>query len=118
MLRERLRKILSEDLIESLEGIVKELINRYDPISIILTGSVARERFVHGISDIDIIVIVRESPGKDRFLLRAINNINIEITIIGIEELIKAVKQGNQFYIEALKGIEIYGNINTYIKLQ
>ncbi len=69
MLRERLRMILGreEDLVPELEKVVEELVERYRPISIIVTGSLARQKFVRGMSDIDLLVVVEKSVGKDRF---------------------------------------------------
>ncbi len=114
MLREVLkRNKLSDNEILEIEEIIEELITKYNPISIILAGSIARGKFIRNLSDIDILVIIdKKIRDKERFMLKAISNINIEITIVNIDELKEAIKRGNQFYKEAIKGIEVYGNLN------
>lgn len=117
MLRELLRESpLSDSEVLELEKIIKELTAKYSPISIILAGSIARGKFVHGLSDIDILVVIdRRVKDKERFTLRAVGDIDVEITIINIDELKEAIKRGNQFYKEAIKGIEVYGNLRRHV---
>ncbi|GAY26133.1 hypothetical protein ATG_13360 [Desulfurococcaceae archaeon AG1] len=114
MLRERLREILSkpgtQDLLDLLEELISELIRRFDPIAVIVAGSLARSRFVRGLSDIDILVITQHEPPKhERFLLRAVKDVDVEITVYSLDEVRLAIKQGNQFITDAIKnGIKIY----------
>lgn len=111
MLRERLGNALRRELVEDLEKIVRELIERYRPVSIIIAGSLARGEFVEGLSDIDILVVIEGDPGKDRFLLRAVGDVDVEITVVGLRELLEAIERGNEFYLQALRGIEVYGDL-------
>ncbi|MEM4971771.1 MAG: nucleotidyltransferase domain-containing protein, partial [Sulfolobales archaeon] len=74
MLRRRLKEILDRDnirdLIDVLEGLVEELVSRYRPVRIILAGSLAEGRFVRGLSDIDLLVVVRDlDASMDRFTI-------------------------------------------------
>ncbi len=116
MLRKRLEKIIPNDIAKKLEEVVKELVNSYRPLSIVVTGSLAKGKFVEGMSDIDLLVVLKESPGKDRFVLRAIDNVDVEITLVSLDELVEAIRRGNQFYIEAINGVEIYGNVIQQLK--
>jgi len=83
-----------EDVAEGLEKIVLELIERLRLLSIILAGSAVRGRFVKGLSDVDLLVVVEYVSDKERFLLRAAGPANVEITVVGLEELIQAVHRG------------------------
>jgi len=116
LLRKRLEKIIPNDIAKKLEEVVKELVNSYRPLSIVVTGSLAKGKFVEGMSDIDLLVVLKESPGKDRFVLRAIDNVDVEITLVSLDELVEAIRRGNQFYIEAINGVEIYGNVIQQLK--
>ncbi len=117
MLGKNLKEILREtnvgDVIQDLEKIIESLVEEYKPISIILTGSLARGRFVRGLSDIDILVITEHSvPDDKRFLLRAVKDIDVEVTVISLEELLSTIRNGNQFYVDAVMyGIEVYGDL-------
>ena len=114
MLRRRLREILDRDnirdLIDILEELVEELISRYRPVRIILAGSLAEGRFVRGLSDIDLLVVVRDlDASMDRFTIYGVGDIDVEITFVTEEELGEAVRSGREFYIGALeRGITIY----------
>ncbi len=114
MLRRQLREILNRDgirdLIDDLEKLVEELVNRYRPLRIILTGSLAGGRFVRGLSDIDLLVVVRNlETNMDRFTIYGIGDVDVEITFVTEEELREAVRSGREFYISALeRGITIY----------
>ncbi len=121
-LREKLRKIMNgpstRDLIEDLESIVIELIERYNPRSIIIAGSTAKSKFVRGLSDIDLLVIIDESPSKDeRFILKAIKDVNIEVTLYSLREIVDNIKTGNPFIIDAIEsGFEVYGGVIHKLK--
>jgi len=120
LLRERLKRILKDTVIESyvegLESIIRELILKYRPLSIIIAGSLAKDEFVMGLSDIDVVVITKEDPGKNRFMLRAIENTDVEITFLSIDEVFQAIHTGNQFVIDAIiSGKEVYGDIKNEI---
>jgi len=68
LLKAKLREILSgtsaEDLEEPLERLLRELIERYEPVAVVMTGSLAKGRFVRGLSDVDILVVV-DCPVRD-----------------------------------------------------
>jgi tRNA nucleotidyltransferase (CCA-adding enzyme) len=112
MLRERLSRAVEKNPpLKKLEGELLSLIQSIDGdavLTIILTGSVAEGRYVHGLSDIDIIVIKKE--GRPSHILTAVGDIDVEITFLGLEEALEAVKTGNTFIIQALeKGIYLKG---------
>ena len=109
-LAEILRRVNAINLLDNLEKIVRELVEQYKPLKILVTGSLAKGKFVQGLSDIDILVIVEHKPGKhERFQLKAVENIDVEITVFSMKEVKEAIKHGNQFITEAMKeGITIY----------
>lgn len=112
MLRERLnRAIETNPPLKRLEEELHRLIQSIDAdevSAIILTGSIAEGRYVHGLSDIDILVIKEEGP--PRHILTAVGNVDVEITYMGLAEALEAVKTGNTFIIQALeKGIYLKG---------
>ena len=120
MLEERLKRIVKGTVIEGyvkdLESIIKEIIFKYRPLSIIIAGSLAKGKFVVGLSDIDVIVITGEDPGKNRFMLKAIGNTDVEITFLSVNEVFHTIRIGNQFVIDAIiSGKEVYGNIKNGI---
>lgn len=109
-----LRRILDKenvrDLVEDLEKLVEELVNRYKPSKIIIAGSLAEGRFVRGLSDIDVLVVVGDvNLVGSRFELYNIKDVDVEVTIVSEEELGEAVKSGRDFYVRVLeKGIVVY----------
>lgn len=110
-LRRILREVRAENLLEGLVNVVREVIERFSPIAVLVTGSLARKRFVYGMSDIDILVIT-EKPVRDRFLLRAVENTDVEITIMSLDEVLKGLEAGNQFLKDAVEnGLVIHGDI-------
>ena len=114
MLRGRLREILSgtsaEDLLEPLEELLVGLIERFNPVRILITGSLARRRFVRGLSDIDVLVIVGyDIPRYVRFELATVKDVDVEITVISEGELERALSGDREFYVNAVKyGVEVY----------
>ena len=68
---------------------------------------------MRGLSDIDLLVIVNESPNKDeRFMLEAIKDVDLEITLFSLREVIDSIKTGNPFIIDVIKnGFEVYGDV-------
>jgi len=69
-LREILSGTSAEDLEEPLERLLRELIERYEPVAVVMTGSLAKGRFVRGLSDVDILVVVdRPAREEERFSL-------------------------------------------------
>jgi predicted nucleotidyltransferase len=114
LLRERLREILrgtsAEDLLEPLEELLVRLIKRFNPVRILITGSLARRRFVRGLSDIDVLVIVDYDIPRDlRFELATVKDVDVEITVISEGELERALSEGREFYVNAVKyGVEVY----------
>jgi predicted nucleotidyltransferase len=114
LLRERLREILrgtsAEDLLEPLEELLVRLIERFNPVRILISGSLARRRFVRGLSDIDVLVIVDYDIPRDvRFELATVEDVDVEITVISRGELERALREGRMFYVDAVKyGVEVY----------
>ncbi|MFZ8793528.1 MAG: nucleotidyltransferase domain-containing protein [Acidilobaceae archaeon] len=114
MLRERLREILrgtsAEDLLEPLEELLVRLIVKFKPVRILISGSLARRRFVRGLSDIDVLVIVDYDIPRDlRFELATVEDVDVEIAVISRGELERALREGRMFYVDAVKyGIEVY----------
>lgn len=108
------RKILDKDnvrdLAKDLEALVEEIVKKYKPLKVLLTGSLAEGRFVRGLSDIDLLVIVKNAEAVgERFLLYRVRDVDVEVTVVAEKELEEAVKAGNQFYTEALRrGITAY----------
>jgi len=108
LLGERLREILkgtsAEDLAEPLENLIRELIEWYEPLVVVIAGSLAKGKFVRGLSDLDILVIV-DYPVRDeeRFSLAPLNDVDVEITVVSREELEKAIVVGNEFYLDAVR---------------
>lgn len=116
MLREKLAELVrgtsAEDLLDGLESVVRELVSRYEPLSVLVTGSLARREFVRGMSDIDVLVVTERRVAKrERFLLRAVRDVDVEVTVLSLDEVERAASSGNQFVIEAVeRGVEVYGS--------
>lgn len=116
-LRRILREVRAENLLEGLADVVREVIERFSPIAVLVTGSLARKRFVYGMSDIDILVIT-EKPVRDRFLLRAVENTDVEITIMSLDEVLKGLEAGNQFLKDAIEnGVVIHGDLEGIVQM-
>jgi len=116
-LREKLREIMdrpsTRDLMEDIEALICELMEKHNPQSIVIAGSIAKSRFIRGLSDIDILVITDEPPSKEsRFMLKAARDVNIEITVYSMSEVMDNIKAKNQFLMDALaSGIEVHGDL-------
>ena len=106
------------DIIEDFEKLINELIMKYRPISIIIGGSLAKSKFVRGLSDIDILIVTNYEISKyERFILKAIKDIDIEITVYSIHEIKNCLKDDDPFINDTIRnGIEIYGNLRDYLK--
>jgi len=121
-LRGKLKEIMSnpsvEDLRDDLESLIAELIEKYNPRSIIVAGSVAKSKFVRGLSDIDLLVITNEAPSKDdRFVLTAIKDVDVEVTVYSLEEVVENIKAENPFIVDAVEqGFEVYGDVITTLR--
>jgi len=117
-LRRILREIVEhDDVAKDLWKVVLELVERFKPLSVILVGSTARGRFVKGLSDVDLLVIVEKVLDEERFHLRAVGSTNVEITVVGLEELLQAVVSGNQFYRQCVEdGVGVYGYLLEKIR--
>ncbi|MCL7384524.1 MAG: nucleotidyltransferase domain-containing protein [Thaumarchaeota archaeon] len=112
MLRERLKLVIEknpplreieDDLLNLISSIDSE-----DPLIIIVAGSTAEGRYVSGISDIDILVIKKAGPPTSR--ITSIKDINVEITFLGLDDAVEALKSKNYFISQALdKGIYLKG---------
>jgi len=117
LLEEKLREIVRDrDILEGLKALIKELIERFNPKSVIIAVSLAERKFVRGLSDIDILVVVDRVSDEERFHLKAIGDVNVEITVVALDELLEAIKRGNEFYRRSLGGIEIYGSLAEILK--
>lgn len=118
-LREKLQKVLSspnvsdllDPLVELLTKLIEEYNRKYGVLTVLVTGSLAKGRFVRGLSDIDILVVTREAPAKeDRFLLDNVRGVDIEITLYSLDELRLSLAQGSYFIRDALEsGVVVYG---------
>jgi len=119
LLRERLREILdsnsTRDLVEPLEHLLEKLIVELRPLKVIITGSLAKGRFVRGLSDIDMLVIVDYEVSCDkRFILTSVKDVDVEITVISTLELERALQENREFYVDTLKhGVVVFTTENT-----
>lgn len=106
----RIPEILS-DIAEKLEDLIEEIVLAHDPLTVIVAGSLAEGKFVRGLSDLDILVVLRDPvPENERFTLRALKDVDVEITLVSLEELEKALAEGRDFYVSAVRsGVVIYG---------
>jgi len=118
LLREKLKEILNGtsawDLAEPLESFLKSLIEELKPLKIIISGSLAKRRFVRGLSDIDILVVVDQDVPRDkRFMLTSLDGVDVEVTVVSKQELEKALEEGRGFYVEAVKHGAVILSLNT-----
>lgn len=99
-----------KDLVPDLKRIVEEIVEECRPIEVIIAGSLAKGEFVRGLSDIDLLVVVEHSvPDKERFSIKSIKDVDVEITIVSRHELEQAISIGKHFYVEAIKhGVRVY----------
>jgi len=117
LLEEKLREIVRDrDILEGLKALIKELVEKFNPKSVIIAGSLAERKFVRGLSDIDILVVVDKVSDEERFHLKAVEDVNVEITVVALDELREAIKGGNEFYRRSIRGIEIYGSLAEVLK--
>jgi len=112
MLREKLREVIKRNasLVDLEDGILKLLtdLDEKGPVAILVAGSVAKGEFVRGMSDIDILIVVNSSSFKT--WITAIGDVNVEITEIGIRDVLEALRAGNNFIEKALKdGVVLKG---------
>jgi len=114
LLRERLEEVLKgtnvEDLIKPLEDLLRSIVEELRPTRILTTGSLARKEFVRGLSDIDILVVVDyEVPSGERFMLASVGGVDVEVTVVSRYELEKALDEGREFYVDAVRyGVEVF----------
>lgn len=96
------------DLENDLKILVNEIIEKFKPRAIILAGSIARGKFIRGMSDIDMFLIVEKI--NYRTLLKAVKDVNVEITMYTYDEVLESIKRGNQFVKDAVEnGILLFG---------
>jgi len=94
LLEEKLREIVRDrDILEGLKALIKELVEKFNPKSVIIVGSLAERKFVRGLSDIDILVVVDRVSDEERFHLKAVGDVNVEVTIVALNELSEAIKR-------------------------
>ena len=114
MLKRRLREVLSssgaKDLEQPLEKLLSRLVEELRPIKVIVAGSLAKGRFVRGLSDVDVLVVVGYGVPRDkRFILASVKDVDVEVTVISEEELEEAVEEGREFFVDALRhGIVLF----------
>ncbi|MEM2590888.1 MAG: hypothetical protein QXE63_06550 [Zestosphaera sp.] len=105
MLKEKLKLILSRN--PPLRDFEKDLLHLFssidsgDVLAIIIGGSIARDRFVYGVSDVDVLVI--KETGSPDFKLFSIGDVDIEIMILSLDDVIHGLRSGNEFVIDTLK---------------
>jgi len=111
-LREVLKGTSVEDLIKPLEDLLRSIVEELRPTRILITGSLARKEFVRGLSDIDILVLVvvdYEVPSGERFMLASVGGVDVEVTVVSKYELEKALDEGREFYVDAVRyGVEVF----------
>jgi predicted nucleotidyltransferase len=113
LLRSRLDEVFQRnpsaiDLKEEFEQLLSAIISKVKPVAIILTGSMAKGRFVRGMSDIDLLIVASES--EPRFFIWAMKDVDVEATVYSLEDLLRSIENGNQFIIDAIKnGIMLVG---------
>ncbi len=114
-MRERLRRILERarhpELLDGLERIVCDLVARHRPVAVYVAGSLARGEFVAGLSDVDVLVVTERPPAKhERFQLAAVGDTDVEITLVSLEEAVRALGEGAGFTAQAIReGVLVYG---------
>jgi predicted nucleotidyltransferase len=122
MLEVKLKEIIKNnpsimDLENDLKMLINEIVEKIKPKAIILAGSLAKGKFVRGMSDIDILIIIENV--NYRTLLKAIKNVDVEITMYTYDEIINSIREGNQFIKDAINnGIPLIGEeiVNEIIK--
>jgi predicted nucleotidyltransferase len=122
MLEVKLKEIIKNnpsimDLENDLKMLINEIVEKIKPKAIILAGSLAKGKFVRGMSDIDILIIIENV--NYRTLLKAIKNVDVEITMYTYDEIINSIRGGNQFIKDAINnGIPLIGEeiVNEIIK--
>ncbi len=107
---EVLRGSSAEDLLEPLASLLEKLVAELRPVKVFVTGSLARGEFVRGLSDIDVLVVVDyEVPRDRRFIYTYVGDVDVEITVVSTYELERAVQEGREFYVDAVRhGVEVF----------
>ncbi len=100
----------TRDLEEEFLALLDELVEEYSPLAIFLTGSLAKGEFVRGMSDIDLLLITREPPRKERrSAMYCVKDVDVQVTVFGLQEAKRSLRKGNWFLREALKeGVLLY----------
>ncbi len=108
----------TRDLIDGVESIILRIIEKLRPKSVIIAGSLAKSKFVRGLSDIDILVVTSEEPKvEERFLLTAVDDVDVQLTAYSISEVIEGLNRGNPFVVDAVEhGLEVYGELMGELK--
>ncbi|MHC1586536.1 MAG: nucleotidyltransferase domain-containing protein [Candidatus Hecatellaceae archaeon] len=88
---------------EDITELLKELEEKFNPKIVIFAGSAARGEFVEGLSDLDLL-LVADAVDKPVFMLRSLGNLNVEVTVYPVEAFREALRGGNQFVLEAVRG--------------
>ncbi len=117
-LKTMLNRVSSENasftLKEELQQLVTTLLERYNPDTIILAGSLAEGKWVRGLSDIDILIVTERARGMahvNRFELRSIDGVDVNIAVYTMDEVIAGIKSLNFFVINAISsGVALYND--------
>ncbi len=88
-----------------------DLVARHRPVAVYVAGSLARGEFVAGLSDVDVLVVTERPPAKhERFQLAAVGDTDVEITLVSLEEAVRALGEGAGFTAQAIReGVLVYG---------
>mgnify|MGYP000397908988 CR=1 FL=1 len=104
----RLNKSIAP-LLGRLEEVLKELVEELRPRLLVVAGSPARGEFVKGMSGVGVLAVQDEEPGQ-RFALRSVDGVDVEVTCMSLAEVEEALRSGNQFVVETLsQGFVVYG---------
>ena len=88
---------------------MKELVEELRPRLLVVAGSPARGEFVKGMSGVGVLAVQDEEPGQ-RFALRSVDGVDVEVTCMSLAEVEEALRSGNQFVVETLsQGFVVYG---------
>ncbi len=110
--------IIEMKIKEELEDIIRQIIEKYKPTMIILFGSASSGRFNED-SDIDLLVIKKETPHLGRERAREIRrllkkNLPVDFFIYRPEEFDERVRLGDPFIKNILKeGKVLYGRYES-----
>jgi predicted nucleotidyltransferase len=110
----------SFQLWDQLGALSTELAEDFEAECLVLTGSLASGKWVSGSSDVDLLVITeraRNLSHLDRFMLRAVNGVDVNVAVFTRDEVIEGVKSLSFFFIKAMEGVPTHGaEVFSHIK--